>query len=166
MRGIGLGIFVSGLVVGCGCSRDKAVSERDRKEAAHLVSEAEFAMTLRDWPRAEGLFAKATQLSPEGDYWLSLGAARLRMNNRGGAKNAYEAARKAFEQDAARRNGVAEPWVKQAYVLALLGRKDEGRALIAKAAKLYPNDVKLRALTDAKEFERMVSSPRFKEMAL
>jgi tetratricopeptide (TPR) repeat protein len=162
--------FVSlpGLVLGLalGCTQRKEVTERDRKEAAYLASEAQFAVTIQEWARAEGLLAKAVKVAPTGDYWLSLGATRLRLNNRAGAKEAYQAALKAYAFDSARKNAVAEPWVKQAYVLALLGREDESRAMLAKAAQLFPKDVKVRALADAKEFEKMISSQNFKDMAL
>jgi tetratricopeptide (TPR) repeat protein len=154
------------LLLALGCSPRKEVTERDRKEAAYLVSEAQFALTMREWSRAEGLLAKAVQLSAEGDHWISLGATRLRLKNRAGAKDAYESALKAFQAQAQRNKQTPEPWLKQAYVLALLGRKDDGRAVIAKAAKLFPNDGTLRALNAPKEFERMFSGPQFKEMAL
>jgi Flp pilus assembly protein TadD len=147
------------------CTR-KEVTERDRKEAAHLVSEAQFALTIREWARAEGLLTQAVKLAPNGDYWLSLGATRMRLNDRAGAKNAYQASLKAFADESARKNTISEPWLKQAYVLALLGRKDDSRATISKAAKLFPNDSKVRALSDPKEFERMITSQNFKDMAL
>lgn len=155
-----------GLVLAFGCAPRKQVTERDRKEAAHLVSEAQFATTIREWERAEGLLAKAVHMAPTGDYWLSLGATRIRLNNRAGAKDAYQGALKAYAADSARHNTISEPWLKQVYVLALLGRQDDSRAMIAKAAKLFPNDTKVRALTDPKEFEKMVSSQKFKDMAL
>jgi outer membrane protein assembly factor BamD (BamD/ComL family) len=63
------------LVLLSGCAR-KEVTERDRKEAAHLVSEAQFALTFREWARAEGLFAQAVKLAPTGDYWLPHGVTR------------------------------------------------------------------------------------------
>jgi tetratricopeptide (TPR) repeat protein len=167
ITGMGM-VSIGGLVLALalGCSPRKPVTEHDRKEAAFLVSEAEFAMTMREWSRAEGLMAKAVTLIPAGDYWLSLGAVRLRLGNRAEAKAAYEAAVKAYREESARNNLSSEPWIKQAYVLALLGRRDDSKALAAKAAKVFPNDVKVRALTDAKEFERMVSSQKFKDMAL
>ena len=149
-----------------GCAPRKEPTERDRKEAAHLVSEAQFALTMREWARAEGLLAKAVQVAPTGDYWLSLGAARMRLNNRAGAKSAYEAALKSYADDAARNKAMSDPWLKQVYVLALLKRPEDSRALLAKAVKLFPNDGKVRALTDPKEFEKLVTSQNFKDMAL
>ena len=161
---VAVGAFALGFAIGC--APRKQVTERDRKEAAHLVSEAQFAMTMREWARAEGLYAKAVQVAPAGDYWLSLGAARMRLNNRAGAKDAYQSALKAYEEAAARNKTLSEPWLKQAYVLALLGRKDDGRAVIAKAVKLFPNDGKVRVLADPKEFEKMIAGQKFKDMAL
>ncbi len=154
------------LLLVLGCAPRKEVTERDRKEAVHLVSEAQFALTMREWARAEALLAKAVELAPTGDYWMSLGGTRVRLNNRKGAKVAYEAALKALGHEAARHNTSPAPWLKQAYVLALLGRREESQAVIAKGAKAFPNDGRLRALTEPKEFERMVSSPNFKDVAL
>src|SRR5688572_27242500 len=54
------------LVLAIGCTPRKPVTERDRKEAAHLVSEAQFAMTMREWTRAEELLAKAVRVAPTG----------------------------------------------------------------------------------------------------
>lgn len=160
-----LGVIVLTLGIGCTPNR-KRVTDRDRKEAAFLVSEAQFALTLREWARAEGLLAKAVQISPEGDYWLSLGSTRVRLGNRGAAKEAYQAALKAYEDNVAMNATISEPWLKQAYVLALLGRMDDSRAVIAKAAKRFPNDGKVRSLMDPKQFEQMVTAANFKDMAL
>ena len=154
------------IVAAFGCARRKEVTERDRKEAAYLISEAQFAMTVREWTRAEGLLVKAVAVAPQGDSWLSLGAVRMRLNNRAGAKEAYQSALKAFEYESVRNSKVSEPWLKQAFVLGLLGRKSDSQAVIAKAAKIFPNDPKVRALTDPKELERMFSTQNFKEMAL
>jgi tetratricopeptide (TPR) repeat protein len=161
-------VSLAGLMLGLalGCTPRKEVTERDRKEAAHLASEAQFAVSVRDWARAEALLAKAVKIAPTGDYSLSLGATRIRLNNRAGAKEAYKAALKAYAFDSARNNAMAEPWLKQVYVLALLGRQDESRAMLAKAAKQFPKDGKVRALTDSPGFEKMVSSQKFKDMAL
>ena len=54
----------------------------------------------------------------------------------------------------------------QAYVLALLGRHEESHALIEKAAKRFPDEGSVRPLTGPKEFDRMLSSQKFKDMAL
>ena len=74
-------IFASAaLLLAAGCKpKTKAITSLERKEAANLVSEARFAITLRDDARAEGLLAQAAQLCPDtGDYWLNLGMTRRR----------------------------------------------------------------------------------------
>jgi tetratricopeptide (TPR) repeat protein len=165
---IGLfGVLVLALTIGGGCSpKRKLVSERDRKEAVLLVSEAQFAMTLRDWPRAEGLLVKAVEVAPEAEYWMNLGTTRVRLNNRAGAKKAYEAALKLFQDEAARDNTRADPWLHQANVLALLGRPDDSRAVLAKAAKQFPKDNRVQIMLDPKRFQEMITAPGFKENAL
>jgi tetratricopeptide (TPR) repeat protein len=161
---IAIGMAVLVLTAGCGPKR--VLTEHDRREAAHLVSEAQFAMSVREWPRAEGLLAKAVKIDPEGDTLLTLGAARVRQGNRAGAKEAYQAALKAYENDAARFATRSDPWLKRAYVLALLGRRDDARTVIEKASRQFPNDSKVRVLMDPKEFERMITAQNFKDMAL
>ena len=151
-----------------GCKpRTKGITELQRKEAAHLESEAQFAVTMRQWDRAEGLFAKTTQLCPDtGFYWLSLGAMRVRLGKRDAAKDAYKNALKAFEVEADHNKSQGEPWLKQVEVLALLGRVEEGRATLEKAAKRFPNDRGVRAYIENKNFERMITDPSFKQSAL
>jgi tetratricopeptide (TPR) repeat protein len=159
-----MGSVVLGLCLGC--APRKPVTERDRTEAAHVASEAQFAVSVREWDRAEKLLARAVELAPQGDYWLSLGATRVHLNDRAGAKDAYRSALKAYAAESARPNATSELWIKHAYVLALLGRPDESRALIAQATERFPHDGQVRALNDAGEFEKMVSSQKFKDMAL
>jgi tetratricopeptide (TPR) repeat protein len=162
-------LFLAGtslLAIAASCTPQKQVTERDRKEAAHLASEAQFAMALREWSRAEGLLAKAVQVAPTGDTWVNLGAVRVKLNQRAGARHAYQAALKAYEMDTARRPGVTEPWIRQAFVLALLGRREDARAVLERAVKVFPKDTRLRALTTPAEFEKMTSTREFKDMAL
>lgn len=161
-----LGVALIG--VGCGGGKKASeVSELDRKQAAHLASEAQFALTLREYARAEESLAKAVQLDPTaGALWTNLGAARLKQGKRDAARDAYKGALNAYEAQAKANKSDAQPWLRQAYVLALLGRKEDGRALIEKAAKQFPADRELKAFIEGKTFERMMAEPAFKEMAL
>src|SRR5688500_11319136 len=86
------------LVALAGCKpKPEDITPLQRKEAASLMSEAEFAMTLRDYTRAEPLFEKAAKLCPDdGEYWLGLGVTRRRLGNLPGAKAVYEKARSAY----------------------------------------------------------------------
>ena len=46
-----------------GCHR-REITSLERKEAANVVSEADFAVNLRDWPRAEGLYVEGRRALP------------------------------------------------------------------------------------------------------
>jgi len=156
---------LGGLAPGCGKPREQ-ISERDRKEAAMLASEAQFAINVREWARAEGLLARTVQLAPNADTWVALGSARVRLGNKSGAKDAYQKALRAFEDEAAVDEKRVEPWLGQITVLALLGKADASRALVTKAAKRFPTDARLKSLADPKQFEAMLSDPGFRENAL
>lgn len=150
-----------------GCSKPRReISDRDRKEAALLASEAQFALNLRDWARAEGLLARTVQLVPTADAWMALGSSRVRLGNKAGAREAYQKALRAFEDAAAVDEKRVEPWLGQITVLALLGKADASRAVVAKAAKRFPHDGRLKSLKDPKQFEAMLNDPGFKENAL
>lgn len=163
--GCALVLLASLSLLGCGGGK-KQVSELQRKEAAHLASEAKFALTVRQYDRAEEALAKAVKLDPtEGTLWINLGAARMKQGKRDAAKDAYRGALSAYEA-LAKEKSDAEPWLRQAYVLALLGREKDGRALLEKAAKQFPTDRSVKAFIEGKQFDRMVADPGFKEMAL
>ncbi len=155
-----------GLLAGCGPKR-KEISDRERKEAAHLASEAQFALSLKDYARTEGLLAKATELTPDaGPLWISLGSARMRQGKKEAAKTAYLGALKAYELELAEKPEHAESWLKKVYVLALLGRQDEARSFLEKTAKKFPETRNVRQFIDGKQFDRMLADPIFKDIAL
>lgn len=153
---------------GTGCGKAKReITELQRKQAAHLASEAQFALTMRDFPGAEISLAKAVELTPDdGALWLSLGAARMKQGKRGDAKDAYRGALRAFEAEAKDNKADSEPWLQQVHVLALLGQKDDGRALLEKTARQFPADRNVKLFVEEKQFDRLLEDPRFKEMAL
>src|ERR1019366_3220942 len=84
-----LGLLIAAALVLSAC-RHKEITKLEREEAANVASEADFAVTVREWSRAEGLYAKAATLCPDsGDYWVSLGIVRMRLNDHSGARSAY-----------------------------------------------------------------------------
>jgi tetratricopeptide (TPR) repeat protein len=150
-----------------GCSRHKEITSLERKEAANFVSEAEFALNLRDYARAEGLLSQAVAVCPDTpDYWLNLGSVRRRLGNRDGAKAAYEQmldlVRDIYRHDS------KDPGLllQQIYVLALLGRMDEARAVLERAQKDHPDDGNVRAFVEGHQLERLPTDPTFKDSAL
>jgi Flp pilus assembly protein TadD len=165
-----LGLFVVPLVValaaGCGAKK-KEITEAHRQEAALHVSEAQFALSVRDWARAEPLLAKAAELTPDVPaLWRDLGIARRRLNQSGPAKTAYRAALAGFEEAAKNRPTEPQLVVEQVKVLVLLGRVDDARALLDKLPAKFPEDRNVKAFVDSKPIDQMLADPKFKELAL
>ena len=158
--------FAAAFFLPGGCKpKAKEITSLQRKEAATLVSEAQFALQIRDFARAEGLYAKAAALCPDsGDYWVALGQTRVRLGQRDPARAAYKSALDCYH-DSADAASTSEPWLQQVYVLALLGRLDDARAMIAKTQKKFPDDRAVRSFVENGQLEKMVADPRFKEIA-
>jgi tetratricopeptide (TPR) repeat protein len=156
------------LAVAGGCGRKKKeITELQRKEAALQASEAEFSMTMKRWDEAEAALAKATTLAPDtGQYWVSLGSMRMKQGKRDAAREAYKGALQAFEDTAAKEKTDAGAWLQQVYVLALLGRVDDARARLEKAAKQFPDQRNVRLFVESKQIDKMLADPKFKENAL
>jgi tetratricopeptide (TPR) repeat protein len=149
-----------------GCGR-KEITSLQRKEAANIASEAQFAFTLRNYARAEPLLIKATALCPDTpEYWQSLGVVRRRLDNRAGAKQAYEQMRDAARDQYKADDKKTEALLQQVYALALLGRADDARSLLEKAQKNHPDDRALGAFADGKQLDRILANPAFKDIAL
>ncbi len=149
-----------------GCSR-KEITPLERKQGASFVSEASFAVTLRDYPRAEGLLIQAVAVCPDtSDYWLSLGTVRRRLDNRSGAKEAFEQALKTCRESYKRDSQNSQLVLQQVYILALLGRVDEARETLAQARKDHPDDRGIRVFAENGELDRILADPGFKEQAL
>lgn len=159
---------VLALVALAGCGRSgPAITDLQRKQAAHLTSEAEFAINLRDFARAEPALAQAAELAPDnGIYWINLGSVRKRLGKTGAAKDAYQSALKAYEAQAKKLPTDPDPWFKQIYALALLGRVDEARSRVEKMREKFPSHRLVRVFIEEKQFEQMLADPKYKEIAL
>ncbi len=166
MKTLPLMLVCVALLVLTACGR-KAVTPLRRKTAANLVSEAQFAINMRDYARAEGLFAKAVEACPDmGDYWVNLGAMRKRLNNRSGAEKAYEHAADAFQDAYKLDPKQPELVLQQVYALALLGRIDDARSVLEKARKNHPDNRGIRLFVENRQLDRITEDPAFKELAL
>ena len=151
--------------ISCSKSKPKEITSLQRKEAASLVSEAQFAKHVRDLPRAEALYTKATALCPDdGKYWVDLGALRVQIGNKSAAREAYKSALAAYESIKVEAD--PQPLMQQVYVLALLGREKDARAVLDQAQKRFPDNRAVKGFTDGGQFEKMVADPRFREIAL
>jgi tetratricopeptide (TPR) repeat protein len=148
-----------------GCHR-KEITKLERDQAADMVSEAEFAVTLKEWSRAEGLYAKAVQLCPDtGDIWVNLGIVRMRLNDHGSARSAYKSALAAYKEAIARDPKNAQAVLHRAYVLVILGRADEARSAIEDARAANPGDRLLRDFSENRGMEKMLADPGLKSLS-
>jgi len=156
-----------GLLVGIGCSPKKPeVTSLQRKEAANLFKEAEFAVTIRDLPRAVGLLRQATKLCPdEGDYWLNLGNLTRKAGHVIETKSAYTSALAAYTVAYKIDKTDSAPLMRQMYVHALLGETDQAKATLKKARSAHPKDPRVLKF-DEKALTEMMASPGFKELGI
>lgn len=154
------------LAAGCG-KKAREITDLERKQAASLVSEAEFAMTLRDFARAEPLFAQAAELCPDtSEYWVNLGVVRKRQGNTNGAKEAYQEALKACRETYKADETDVGAMLQEVQILVMLGEVDDAKDALAKARKRKPDDRDLRLFEERNEIDNLLKDPRFKEIAL
>jgi Flp pilus assembly protein TadD len=158
-------LFLAAALALAGCHR-KEITTHERDEAANLVSEANFAVTIREWSRAEGLYTKAVKICPDsGDYWLDLGVVRMHLNDRGGARSAYKSAIDAYKDDLGLHPASSQPVIRSAYALVILGRPDEARSLVEKARSKNPDDRTLKAFVENRGLDLMIADPALKSIS-
>jgi tetratricopeptide (TPR) repeat protein len=157
-------LVVAAAITLSGCHR-REITSLERKEAANMVSEADFAATIREWSRAEGLYAQAVELCPDsGDTWVSLGITRMREGNHGGARQALKSAVSAYKDDWEANPTHSQAVLRRAYVLVLLGRADEAKSIIDRAHEKYPEDRLLREFVENGSLDRVIADPALKEI--
>jgi len=155
-------LLLLGFTAGCG----PKITPLQRKEAANLVSEAQFASTMRDWARAEGLMAKATALCPDnGEYLLNLGSFRRRLDDLKGARSAYEAAAKAYGATYKLDPRNPQPLMQQIYVYSLLGKPKDALKALKRVHDDHGDKPAVRDFTE-EHLERLRQDAGFKELAL
>ncbi|MDF3058336.1 MAG: hypothetical protein K0R17_2551 [Rariglobus sp.] len=150
-----------------GCSKQpKEVPEVAKKEAAALVSEAQFAMSIREYSRAEELIQRALKLHDDmPEYWVSLGMALRKQENKDGARKAYQKAL-GLHEDRYEADKRPEELAQQAFVLALLGKTDEALKLLEKSVKEHPDSAELKKQAGPRGFPRTFQTAEFKALAL
>lgn len=153
-------------VGGCSKGKPKEVPESVKHEAAVLVSEAQFAMQIREYARAEELVRRALKLREDmPEYWVSLGMALRKKDDKAGARKAYE---KALDLHADRYEAEKTPegLSQQAFVLALLGRTDEALKLLQKGLKEYPDSTTMKEMANPRGLPRTFRTDEFRGLML
>ena len=160
-------LICAGLALGAGCSKkNKEVPAGVKAEAASLVSEAQFAMQIREFSRAEELMQRALKLREDmPEYWVTLGMARRRQDNRDGARKAYKTAL-GLHTDRYKETHQPEELAQQAFVLALLGRADEALMLLNQGLKDHANNPVMQKMADPRGLPRTFKTDEFKALAL
>jgi tetratricopeptide (TPR) repeat protein len=162
-RLVALSTLAAVLLSACG---HKEISKADREQAASLISEADFAVTIKDYTRAENLYAQAVKLAPDvGDAWLSLAVMRMKLGDKSGAKPAYKSASEAYADDYKANKAHTPSVLRQAYILVILGRADEARSVVAKAAAANPDDRILKQFVSKNGVDSMIADPEVKNLA-
>lgn len=155
------------LLVAAGCSKaPKEVSDSVKAEAATLISEAQFAMSIREFSRAEELIQKAIKLREDvPEYWVTLGMVRRKQDNKSGARSAYE---EALDLHTDRYNAEKKPeeLAQRAFVMGLLGKTDEALKLLEAGMKEYPDSPVMKKMADPRGLPATFKRAEFKELAL
>src|SRR5690606_902015 len=122
---------------------------------------------LKDFARAEGLLAKAAELTPDsGELWLRLGMTRMRLGQRDAARKAYQQGFDALRAVAAEQKDNADVRLEQVTALVLLGRRDEAKKLVEKLGRDFAQHRAVRAYVDNHTLDRLLADPQLKELAL
>ena len=152
------------LLAGCG---HKEISSIDRKTAANQMSEAQFAVTLKDLNRAEGLGLQATKLCPDNaDYWFFLGTVQARLAKKSDAKSSYESAYSTYKDAYKATPKNSQIIVQEVYVLICLNRVDDAKSVLQKAIDDNPTDSGLKNFQTSGMIDRMVNDPSVKAISL
>jgi tetratricopeptide (TPR) repeat protein len=160
---------VSALLIS-GCSKqakeEKEVPTVVKAEAAALVSEAQFAMEIREYARAEELIQRALKLREDmPEYWVTLGMAHRKQEEKDDARKAYKKALGLHVDRYKKKKDPAEI-AHQAFVLGLLGQTEEALKLLSQGVKDHPNSSFLKDKADSRGLPRTFRTPEFKALSL
>jgi tetratricopeptide (TPR) repeat protein len=160
-------LVCAALLFSAGCEKKpKEVPAAVKTEAAMLISEAQFASSIREYSRAQELVERAIKLRDDvPEFWVTLGMARRKQDNKDGARQAYE---KALGLHKARYKADKNPedLAQQAFVLALLGRTDEALKLLEKGVKDHPDSASMKKMADPRGLPATFKNEKFKELVI
>jgi tetratricopeptide (TPR) repeat protein len=161
-------ILVSAVVLfATGCSKKvEEVPTAVKAEAAMLMSEAQFASSIREHSRAEELIGRALKLREDvPEYWVALGMARRKQDNKDGARKAYEKA-VGLHKARYKKDKDPEELAHQAFVLALLGRTEDALKVLEQGVKDHPDSAAMKKMADPRGLPATFKTETFKELSL
>ena len=160
-------ICVTTLALAAGCTKKlKEVDPQAEKEAKLLMSEAQFAMSIREYPRAEELIRRSIKLTDEvPEYWVSLGMTLRKQDNKDEARKAYK---RALELHTLRYEISKKPeeLAQQAFVLGLLGKTDDALKVLEKGLKEYPDSPVMKKMADPRGLPSTFKNQQFKDLTV
>jgi len=154
------------LLAGACKEKPKEVSRSVAAAAASAASEAEFAIQIRDYTRAEEQLRRALEMRPEiADWWLELGQVYKRQAKVAEARKAYERALQAYQAEY-RRGEDPVDLLQQIYVQVLLGRESEARKTLDNVAKKHGTHPEVSHFQEEKMLEHWLRAPDVQAMRL
>ena len=162
-----IALLTVSLLAACGGGKKKEVTAEDRTQAAQAAGEASFANFRSDFAAAEKALTRATTLNPDNaDYWFDLAIARARLQDKSGAKTAFKNVISVCT-DAFKKDPQNPAWlIKQIRPLIMLGRADDARALLEKAASQFPNDPQVRQFKEQNIIDTLLKDPQLKDFSV
>ena len=161
-----IALLAVALLLSFGCHKKEA-SKQDQLAAAEAASDAQFAMTIREYPRAQAGYKKATDLMPEnGDYWLGAGIAAFKAGDKSAAKSAYKSAANAYKAAYKKDKtalGAANQYV---FVEFLLHEPADAKDFLIQVAKDHPENTGLNTFVNSNQLDKMADDPHVKDLAL
>ena len=166
MKRLSLLLCVAVALLG-GCKgKPKVLSDSDKLKAENIVSEAQFSMQIHEYARAEDLFQKAIEVRDDyPEYWVALGMARRRQDNKDGAREAYKKAL-GYVEDRYVDKKNEEDLGQKAWILALLGRTDDALSFLNKSLKEHPDSEYLQKMASPRGLPHTFQTDDFKELSL
>jgi len=125
------------------------------------------AEALEHYTAAEKALTQATILDPDNaNCWVDLAIARVRINDKSGAKTALKKVISICNANFAKDPQNLTWLIQQIRPLIMLGRIDDARALLDKAVKQFPDNAQVRRIKDMKIIDQLLADPQIKDFSV
>ena len=153
-------VVVVGVLCLAGCG-DAGPEVADRAQV--LAGQAAEAFNAGDYSEARSLSREAVTRKPDSaEAWVEHGMACAAMQDGGCARDSYERALQLHAQQYRENPGDSNQLQQQVYVLLLLGRDAEARALLTQGLERHPEDRQLALF--ASDLEGLLADSGFQKI--